>query len=141
MRTDPKGNKFIIEQEPKYGNWKVYEHLAGEEYRRLIGEVDTANRVMFVKRDKSRHYHYMMKAYGFNYIVIKDIEDLKYILLMEKDGDHRTYYMLPIEFIRQHANIKQFSAVGFELQYFLRHEYLERFKTNNRFEKGRIAIH
>lgn len=141
QRSDSRGNQFIVKIEPRYGNWKVYEHLYGEEYPRLIGDVDVKNRVMFMKRDKNKHFHYQMKSYGFNYIVIKDIADLKYILLMEIDGDDRTYYMLPIEFIRTNAVVKHFQKTGFELQYFLRVEYLERFKTNNRFEAGRLAIH
>lgn len=138
--SDNFGNFFIVEREPKYGNWKIYVHLKTEKYRRMIGEVDTENFLMFVIRDKSQHLHREMKAYGFNYKAIDTIANLKHILIREEDGDIRNFYLIPIAFIKQSSVIKNFSKSGFELQYFLRVEYLTRFKVPHKFERGRMKI-
>lgn len=138
-RSDNKGNFFIVEEEPEYGNWKVYVHLSGEKNRRLIGEIDTENRMMFVRRKKERHFHFKMMSYGFNYVAIQDIVNLQNILMLETIGDRKTYYKIPIKFIKEHGVVKNFSKSGFELQVFLRYEYFEKFRTSNRFEKGRLV--
>src|SRR5687768_15898080 len=107
-RSDSKGNFFIVEQEPLYGNWKLYVHLTGEDRRRFIGEIDKDNRVMLVRRDKSKHYHFQMRAYGFNYRIINDIADLQSILLEERDGASVAYYLIPVSFIKTSGVVKEF---------------------------------
>lgn len=138
-RSDREGNFFIVEEEPEYGNWKVYVHLKGEKNRRLIGEVDTQNRMMFVRRKKERHFHHKMNAYGFNYTAIKDIVNLQNILMLEQVGDRKTYYKIPVKFIKDNGVVKNFSKSGFEVQLFLRYEYFDKFKTESKFEKGRLV--
>lgn len=138
-RSDNKGSFFIVEEEPEYGNWKVYVHLCGEKNRRLIGEIDTENLTMFVRRKKERHFHHKMMAYGFNYVAIQDIGNLRNILMLEEIGDRKTYYIIPVKFIKEHGVVKNFSKSGFELQIFLRYEHFERFRSNQRFVKGRLV--
>jgi hypothetical protein len=139
-RSDRNGNFFIVEEEPQYHNWKVSIHLAGEKRARLIGEIDTENLTMLVKRDKSRHFLREMLAYGFNYTVINDIVDLRNILMLETDGERKTYYLIPVKFIKENGKVKEFNKTGFEIQIFLRHEYLTRFLFKGRFEHGRLRI-
>lgn len=139
-QSDRDGNTFMILQEPVYGNWKVYIHLHNEKYKRMIGQIDTQNRIMFVERDKSKHYHREMMAYGFNYTVIDKIANLKKVLMLETDGTRQTFYLIPVEFIKANSKVKNFQKSGFEIQYFLRYEYLERFIFTGRFEKGRVRV-
>lgn len=139
-QSDRDGNTFLIKQEPLYGNWKVYVHLHNEKYPRLIGQIDTENRIMYIERDYNKHYHREMMAYGFNYTVIEKIADLKKILMLEDCGGRQTLYLIPIQFIKDNSKVKNFQKSGFEIQYFLRREYLERFIFTGRFEKGRIRV-
>jgi hypothetical protein len=137
--TDPDGNHFIVEQEPLYGNWKLYIHLHSEPKRRFIGEVDTQNAILFVMRDKARHYQRNMGAYGFNWRAIHRIGNLKFILMLEDLGYAKQYYLIPKKKLIAHGVKKNFSASDMELQIFLRQEFLELFKTPAHFTKGRMA--
>jgi hypothetical protein len=138
QRSDKKGNMIIVTEEPVYGNRKVYIHLAGEDKPRLIGEIDRRNKILFVRRDKSKHYHYKMNAYGFNWVVINETKNFNQVLLLLKDGSMKQYFMIPVDFIKSNGMVKNFSSSGFELQVFLRAEYLDRFSTKTRFNQSAL---
>lgn len=138
-RSDVKGNMLIVSEEPVYGNRKVYIHLAAESRRRLIGEIDRQNKIMFIRRDKNKHLHYKMNSYGFNWTVINETKQFNSVLMMLKDGDSQQWYMIPVQFIKESGSVKNFSKSGFELQVFLRVEYLPSFKTSSRFIKNKLT--
>lgn len=137
-RSDSRGNMLLVEQEPVYGTKKIYLHLKGEEFQRLVAEIDPNNRTMFLKRDRNKHFHFQMMSYGFNYSILKDTKNTDNILLQVRDGDDNEYYMLPRKFILENGVVKEFSKVGFEIQIFLRVEYLEKFKTKNRWSPSKL---
>lgn len=138
-RSDAKGNMLILSQEPVFGNKKLHIQLAGEMRRRLIGEIDTQNRTMFVRRNKEKHLHHKLNSYGFNWHVINEATSFTNVLMLVQSGGKNNYYMIPTQFIKENGSVKNFSASGFELQTFLRIEFLERFTTDKKFIKGKIT--
>jgi hypothetical protein len=139
-RSDRAGNMLLVKEEPVYGTRKFYLHLVAEKHARLIGEVDRQNKIMFMKRDSAKHYHFQMRAYGFNYVVLKESQQFDRILLQIKLlDDYYEYYLIPKSFIMEYGQVKEFNKTGFEIQIFLRAEYLERFKTKQRFERSKLV--
>lgn len=138
-KSDAKGNVLLVEEEPTYGNRKVYIHLTTEGYPRLIGEIDRNNKVIFMERNKQKHFMWSMRAYGFNWFVINKTDQFVNVLLRESDGDDDTWYLIPVEKIKELGTTKNFGEQGFELQTFLRIEYMENYKTDKRFEKNRLT--
>lgn len=139
-RHDRDGNALIVEEEPRYGNRKVYLHLACERSPRLLGEIDRQNRIMLVKRDMSKHLHHQMNSYGFNYTLLHDGLMFDSILLEESIGEEKLRYLIPVQVIREYSIVKNFKKTdGFEIQYFLRREYLMKFITKKRFKQNALV--
>lgn len=140
IRHDRGGNALVVYEEPVYGTRKFYLHLAIEKNPRLIGEVDRSTKIMFMRRDWAKHYHFAMRAFGFNYIVLKESQQFDKILLqIKKAEDYYEYFLIPKKFILDCGQVKEFNKTGFEIQIFLRSEYLEQFKTKERFQRSKLV--
>lgn len=138
-RSDSVGNMLIVDQEPLYKNYKIYISLVSEGGRkRLIGEVDTQNKIMLVKRDKAKHYHRASNSYGFNKVVIEEIGVFRRVLLMEIDGDQTDYYLIPDTVILKEGHKLNFVSQGFELQWFLPMQVILKYKFGGRWQEGKM---
>ena len=62
-----------------------------------------------------------VKAYGFNYELIKRIPDGKYI---QVEDDYDTY-RIPAGFVKKHSQYMHFKKQGFELQLFVPIKYFD----------------
>ena len=118
---DFEGHRMILKEEKLGGNCQVFIQLKGDSRQRLIGEVDRKRKIMIVKRDHRKHYHILMKGYGFNWVIINQRVPVEYnqILVIERDDDGMDYYLFPINVITLFGTKKNFGRSGFELQYFL----------------------
>jgi hypothetical protein len=140
QRSDRAGNMLIVKEEPVYGTRKFYLHLMAEKNPRLIGECDRNQKLMFMKRDWDKHYHFQMRAFGFNWVVLKESQQFDRILLqIKRSEDYYEYYLVPKKFILDFGQVKEFNKTGFEIQIFLRAEYLEQFKTKERFVRSKLV--
>lgn len=140
-RSDVIGNMLIIQQEPVYGNYKIFISLVSEGSReRLIGEVDTQNKVLMVKRDKAKHYMRANNSYGFNRVVIEEVSVFNRVLLMEIDGDAIDYYLIPDVDILRKGHKLNFVNQGFELQWFLPMVEIVKYKFDGRWKEGKMMI-
>lgn len=137
-RSDARGNMLLVDEEPVYGTRRVFLHLKGEDHKRLIGQIDRQNRIIFMKRDKTRHFFHKMQSWGFNYTVIKDTMQFDNVLLQVSEGEMIEHFMVPRKFILDNGVVKEFAKTGFEIQIMLRVEYLEKFKTSYRFEPSKL---
>lgn len=138
-RSDSAGNMLIIKQEPLYKNYKIYLALVEEGTReRFIGEVDTENKILMVKRDKAKHYHRASNSYGFNKVVIEEVAVFNKVLLMEIDGVLVDYYLIPDRDILRKGHKLNFVSQGFELQWFMPMQEIVKYKYGGRWEKGKM---
>lgn len=138
-RSDSEGNMLIVKQEPLYKNYKIYLSLVKEGNReRLIGEVDTENQVLLVKRDKSKHFHLKSHSYGFNREVIFRMAVFKFVLIEETVGDAIHYYMIRDKYIIEHGQRLFFREQGFELQVFLDYHHIVKHEFKGRWKKGKL---
>jgi hypothetical protein len=139
-RSDRDGNMLIVEEEPVYGNRKIYLHLTTEKGPRLLGEVDRQNQTLLVKRNRSKHLHHQMNAYGFNYALIHDAKMFNQVLVEEEFAGDKYRYLIPTSIIMEWSTVKNFKQDGFEIQYFLRFEYFNKFLTKKRFVQNKLLV-
>lgn len=118
MIIDKTGNRLWLE------NNNVYLKLASELRSRNIAKYDPANRVIFVKRNENKHYHYKSKGYGFNYAML---ERLYVDTIFMQIGKHK--YKIPIEVFNANARVMNFSQQGFEIQKFLPLEIIRNYEV------------
>lgn len=138
-RSDVVGNMLIIKQEPMYKNYKIFLSLVAEGNReRLLGEVDTENKILFVSRDKAKHFHRISLSYGFNKIVIETVAVFNRVLLMEIDGPTVSYFLIPDVVILKEGHKLNFVNQGFELQWFLPMQIIKKYKFDGRWKEGKM---
>lgn len=88
---------------------------------KVIGQVDLVNKILYLKRNSARHYHYKSKSYGFNAELLNSLE-LNYIYLtIDKEQ-----FKIPIDAFK-YARHLNFSGQGFELQKFLPVEIIRKY--------------
>lgn len=103
--------------------------LASEGGRvRLIGTLKGS--ILEVCRNKAKHLHRKMKAYGFNEYIIRNSKLITDVLL--KEVDTGTEYLIPIFALRNSKNFKNFKASDdgqdYELQLFVTLQELKPYK-------------
>lgn len=87
-----------------------------ENKEKLIGIVDKTNRVLNVKRIRSRHLFQKTMAYGFNYYILKNAKLFDKVHLK----DDKDEWIVPVQFILDKGDFKHFKNNGnFELQKFV----------------------
>jgi len=88
---------------------------------KTIGQVDLVNKILYVKRNSARHYHYKSKCYGFNAELLNSLELTHVRLTIDKE-----HFQIPIDAFK-YARHLNFSQQGFELQKFLPVEIIRQY--------------
>jgi hypothetical protein len=106
---DKQGNRLVMETGRPF---KLRLFLKGKRPK-LIAHYDYDKKILIVKKNSERHYHYKTKSYGFNYALFDNL-DIDYVhLTIDKE-----IFNIPADAFNQ-ARVMNFSGEGFELQKFL----------------------
>lgn len=96
---------------------------------RNLGRYDFNSRTFYCQRKMSKHYHYAMKGFGFNWKVLQDsylnIERIHLIV------DDEVHYEFPKSLIAEYGSFLNFKEQGFELQRFIRLDLIKRYNKPN----------
>lgn len=132
---------YIIKDEGGNGDLLIAEHfesvikmslkLQSEQGRkRLIGVIDEKERVMTIRRKRSKHLHYMSNSYGFNHFILDKAKLFDDVLLYDEFGAYR----IPRKYILENGKFMNYKYNGgFELQIFLSLELITEFTTKPKF--------
>jgi hypothetical protein len=96
-------------------NNKIELKLVNETRYRVLGTIDSVNRVFRVRRNKKKHLHRVSKSYGFNAHIIENAKLFDAILLTDDDGK----YLIPLSVVKTKGKYLFFKQEGFERQIFL----------------------
>lgn len=120
---DEQGNYFIVNQ---VKDWLTISlKLATESKDRELGKVNLKNRVLEIKRIKSKHLFKKNNSYGFNEHLIKT--GLTFDKILFSDGERS--FLFPKELILQKGSYLHFKQLGFEKQLFLQVSEMENYLT------------
>lgn len=132
--TDAKGNVLILSKHTNFKIARLSLKLNGRK-ERTLGDIDYNHKVIYFRRDDSKHLMYTMQAYGFNYEVIKTeglYDDV--CVQVHHSGNHSySYYRIPRTAILEKGEVKNFSGQGFEVQIFLKLSVMEEYRTNDKY--------
>lgn len=94
---------------------KIYLKLRHENTERILGFVNTKDRVLHIKRKKAKHLFKKNNSYGFNEYLINNGQTFDKILLSDEDGN----YLFPKSLVSEKGSYLHFKQDGFERQLFL----------------------
>ena len=115
----------------------IHLKLSSEKHPRMLGHIDIANKTFYCKRDMSKHYHYKSKGFGFNWGILEDtylnIDSINLLVFNKEEGktETKSRYVFPKSLISQFGKVMNFKQQGFELQRFLKYEFIKNYKKDN----------
>lgn len=124
---DKEGNFFRTYQTDKLITIKLV--LNVEKREREIGTVNIKERVLQIKRVRSKHLFNKNNSYGFNEFIIKNGTTFDNILLTDEHDN----WMIPKSFIEENGKYLFFKELGFEKQLFISINEIDKFKTSKLF--------
>lgn len=124
---DKEGNFFRTYQTDKSITIKLV--LAVEKKEREIGTVNIKERILQIKRVRTKHLFNKNSSYGFNEFIIKNASTFDKIQLVD---EHDTW-MIPKSFIEENGKYLFFKELGFEKQLFIGLKEIEKFKIGKMF--------
>lgn len=132
--TDARGNVLLLSKHSDFKIIRISLKLNGKK-ERTLGDIDVTHKVIYMRRDSSKHYMYKLQAYGFNYEVMKTegLYERVCIQVYHKDKNSYSYYNIPREVLLKKGEVKNFSGQGFELQTFLRASIMEEYRTDDKY--------
>ena len=107
--TDANGNRLVLES----GRPMPLRLFLKGQRPKLIAHYNPEQKVLILKRNSERHYHYKSKSYGFNYAILDSLEIEQVHLTINKER-----FIIPIKAFES-ARVLNFSQSGFEVQKFL----------------------
>jgi hypothetical protein len=115
--NDRRGNVFIAEHTKD--EIHLYLYIKTEDRKRYIGKINKENRVLYIRRDRMKHYHYESKGYGYNYKLFKHSTRFDTVHLT----DEFSSFEFPRTLVTKQATVMNFidsdDGNDYELQYFL----------------------
>lgn len=120
---DGDGNEVIVDRDGS--DIKINLHLRAEGRKRLIGNVNTNVRTLYIRRSRHKHLHNKSQSYGFNYDILKHAKLFDKVYLSDEYGS----YSVPVKVILEEGKYLFFKQVGFEKQIFLSLTRINDFKT------------
>ncbi len=119
--TDGKGNRLVLES----GKPMPLRLFLKGQRPKLIAHYNPEQKVLIVKRNSERHYHYKSKSYGFNYAILDSLEIEQVHLTIDKEN-----FIIPIKAFES-ARVLNFSQSGFEVQKFLPVEIIRKYEMQS----------
>lgn len=119
---DNSGNAVYSERAAH--GWNIYLKLASEHHRRLLGYV--ANGTFHIERKRAKHLYNKLRAYGFNYEVLKRMEKVERVVVR----DEYEYFEISKADLLEKGKFLNHKKSGFELQIFVDLKTLKGETTN-----------
>jgi hypothetical protein len=119
--TDGKGNRLVLES----GKPMPLRLFLKGQRPKLIAHYNPEKKVLILKRNSERHYHYKSKSYGFNYAILDSLEIEQVHLTIDKEN-----FIIPIKAFES-ARVLNFSQQGFEVQKFLPVEIIRKYEMQS----------
>ncbi len=116
--TDANGNRLVLES----GRPMPLRLFLKGQRPKLIAHYNPEQKVLILKRNSARHYHYKSKSYGFNYAILDSLEIEQVHLTIDKE-----MFIIPIKAFES-ARVLNFSQSGFEVQKFLPVEIIRKYE-------------
>jgi hypothetical protein len=121
---DERGNFFRVESVQLMLIRAISLQLALEEKTRHIGTLYVKDRILKVKRTRSRHLFRKNNSYGFNEHIIRTGILFDRVILNDEFG----VFEIPREVILEKGTYLDFKQIGFEKQIFLALEIIQQYK-------------
>jgi hypothetical protein len=119
--TDANGNRLVLES----GRPMPLRLFLKGQRPKLIAHYNPEQKVLILKRNSERHYHYKSKSYGFNYAILDSLEIEQVHLTIDKEN-----FIIPIKAFES-ARVLNFSQSGFEVQKFLPVEIIRKYEMQS----------
>jgi hypothetical protein len=119
--TDANGNRLVLES----GRPMPIRLFLKGQRPKLIAHYNPEQKVLILKRNSERHYHYKSKSYGFNYAILDSLEIEQVHLTIDKER-----FIIPIKAFDS-ARVLNFSQSGFEVQKFLPVEIIRKYEMQS----------
>lgn len=116
--TDANGNRLVLES----GRPMPLRLFLKGQRPKLIAHYNPEQKVLILKRNSERHYHYKSKSYGFNYAILDSLEIEEVHLTIDKERFNIPYKAF------ESARVLNFSQSGFEVQKFLPVEIIRKYE-------------
>lgn len=134
-RFDTPDNKYIILDNS--GNVMtitfkglVHLHLSKEKRPRKLGIID--GDTLFVERSSDKHLHRKTRSYGFNYLLLKKLDDIRTVVLTE---DKMRTFRIPKTAILNLGQVLNFKYAAdhqsFEVQIFMKKDYINSYRVGD----------
>jgi hypothetical protein len=114
---DKLGNKLVLES----GRPMPLRLFLKGQRPKLIAHYNPEDKILILKRNSDRHYHYKTKSYGFNYAILDSLEIENVHLTIDKE-----MFNIPVNVFKS-ARVLNFSQQGFEMQKFLPVEIIRKY--------------
>jgi hypothetical protein len=116
-KADGFGNKMIITQDSSTAPWlfEVILYIHAEKKNKTIGRLDAKDRIIYLKREKAKHLHFISQSYGFNHMLLTEGLVFDTIQLTDDNGT----YKFDKSVISENGTFIFFKQQGFERQLFV----------------------
>lgn len=133
--NDNKHNQLVIKADIRTQKLlKVAIRLATEDSVRNVARVDLNEKKMYMRRDHTKHFHFVSKSYGFNWTVISDSVGWDTLVLAVTFGDgDKEVYEIPRSVLLTSGRILNFQQQGFEIQKFVPVELIRKYRVQGQF--------
>jgi hypothetical protein len=129
--TDRKGNVFIAEHTEE--DIFVYIYLKSEDRKRYIGRINKEQRILFIRRDRSKHCHRKTSSYGFCFKLFKESTRFDTVHLRDEFGS----FQFPKATVLNECRVMNFTQSedgnDYELQYFLPIKIMNKYEKESEF--------
>lgn len=111
---DDEGNKIVSTHQGAFVNVRL--KLNEENFYRNIGTIKISEREFYVKRDRTKHFMWRTRQYGFNHYILENAKLFDTVVI----EDEHARWRIPRETMLQQGKFMHFkNHGGFELQVFV----------------------
>lgn len=112
--VDEEGNKIVSTHNGHFA--RIHLKLKEENFQRNIGTIKIAEREFHVKRDRTKHFMWRTRQYGFNHYILDNAKLFDTVVI----EDEHARWRIPRATMLEHGKFMHFkNNGGFELQVFV----------------------
>lgn len=117
--SDEEGNKIVSTHHGTFAT--IHLHLKEESFQRKLGTIRIEEREFHVKRDRTKHFMWRTRQYGFNHYILDNAKLFDTVVI----EDEHACWRIPRTTMLEHGKFMHFkNNGGFELQVFVSLETL-----------------
>lgn len=122
--SDEEGNRIISTHHGTFAT--IHLHLKEESFQRKLGTIRIAEREFHVKRDRTKHFMWRTRQYGFNHYILFNAKLFDTVVI----EDEHARWRIPRTVMLEHGKFMHFkNNGGFELQVFVSLDTLAPYET------------